>query len=162
MLASINREVGCSTGSSTSLRPQLSTIEDSVSKTHDAIVLQKSSLNLVLRSFATDSKRQLYATDEPFSTQGGMGFGEESHHHTKRATFLNNTPSDDQATSGSSLPMKPMTPLEGSPQFYPESYTTDALVPPSCLVVTSFWELSEGVDLKTNFYKLFYLQSSRH
>lgn len=149
MLASISREVGCSTDSSTSLRAQLSTIEDSVSKTHDAVVLQKSTLNLVLQSIEIDSIRHLYGTDEPSSTQGGMGSGEESYHHTKRATFLNDTPSDGRATSGSSLSMKPMTPLEYSGNFYPESYTTDARVPLSCLVVTSSWEFSEGFDLKT-------------
>lgn len=161
-LASISREVGCSTDSSTSFRAQLSAIENSVSKTHDAVVLQNNTFNSILQSIAVDFRRQLYAADEPSSSQGEMSSGKEGKYYIKHATFLNDTPSDGRATSGSSLPTQPMTPLECSQKFYPELYTTDARVPLSCLVVNSSWEISEGVDLKTNLYKLFYLQSSRH
>ncbi|KAL9610742.1 MAG: hypothetical protein Q9167_004561 [Letrouitia subvulpina] len=156
-LMSISREVGCSTDSSNTLRAQLSTIQESISKTHDAVVMQGTAVNSVLQSMAVGLNRQLYATDEPYSMQDIVGSGD-----TKHATLPNNSASGSCATFGLSLSPKPITLLESSQNFYPESYTTDSLVPLSCLVFNKAWEQLEGVDFKINVYRLIYLSSFRH
>ncbi|KAI4162645.1 MAG: hypothetical protein LQ342_003691 [Letrouitia transgressa] len=150
-LISISREVGCSTDSSITLRTQLANIQETISKTHDAVAVQGATVNSALQSIAAGLNRQLCATDEPSSSQGALSSGESDHQCAKKSA------SNSYAMLGASLSPKPMTPLERSQNFYPESYTTDNLVPLSCLMVNNAWEQCEGVDFKINVYRLFYL-----
>lgn len=154
-LISISREVGCSTDSSITLRTQLANIQETISKTHDAVAVQGATVNSALQSIAAGLNRQLCATDEPSSSQGALSSGESDHQCAKKSA------SNSYAMLGASLSPKPMTPLERSQNFYPESYTTDNLVPLSCLMVNNAWEQCEGVDFKINVYRLFYLGSFR-
>ena len=118
MLASIGPDVGCATDSLVSFRTQLSNIEEAVSKTHDAVMTQKTAVDSVLQSFSV-APRSRCQTPEP------------------------------------------MTPLEASQNFFAESYTVDAQVPRSCLVVISSFEQLTRVDSRTNVYRLFHLDSFR-
>lgn len=107
-------------------------------------------VNSVFQSILAGPSNQLCATEELSSTQGARDSEEWDYQCTKHATLLNNSASRSCAVSGPSLSLKSMTPLERSQNFYPESYTTDALVPLSCLIVNSSWEQLERVDFKTN------------
>ncbi|KAL9046285.1 MAG: hypothetical protein Q9214_000840, partial [Letrouitia sp. 1 TL-2023] len=118
--------------------------------------------NSVLQSIAVDLNRQSCAPDEPSSIQSTLGSGKWDRQYTKRATLSNNSANNSCAMFGPSLSPEPMTLLERSQNFYPESYTTDNLVPLSCLILNKAWEQCEGVDFKTNVYKLSYLGSFRH
>ena len=69
--------------------------------------------------------------------------------------------SHDHAVSRRLLSPKPMTPVEASPNFFAESYTMDAQVLRSCLVVIASFEQVALVDSRTNIYGLFHLDSSR-
>ena len=67
----------------------------------------------------------------------------------------------DYASSGSLLTPKPVTVLEASRNFFPETYTTDSRLPTSCLVVLGAYEQSICADYKTNVYRVFYWKSPR-
>lgn len=153
---SISREVGSSTDSSTTLCAQLSTIQEAIAKTHDAVVVQGATVDSALRSTAAGLNRHPFATDGPSSTQGALDFGELNHQYT------NNPENNSCAMLKPSLPPKPITLLERSQNFFPESYTTENLVPLSCLIVNKAWEQCEEIDFKINAYKLIYLGSFRH
>ena len=103
-------------------------------------MLQTTTVNSVLQSISVAPRSYLYATNELPSTQGALSSG----------------------VLTSSLSPKPMTPLEASRNFFAESYTVDAQVPISCLVVINSYEQLTRVDFKTNVYRLFYLNSFRH
>ncbi|MCJ1265528.1 hypothetical protein MMC22_005408, partial [Lobaria immixta] len=160
-LTSISQQVGCSTDPLISLRTQLSNIQESVSKTHDAVMVQTNTVNSVLQSMSVAPRSHLYATNELPLTQGALSSEEWYNEYTNQKTHLNNRASGNYAISRRSLSPTPMTPLEASRNFFAESYTVDAQVPRSCLVVIGSFEQLTRVDSKTNVYKLFYLNSSR-
>ena len=55
----------------------------------------------------------------------------------------------------------PSSPFEGSSNFFPETYTTDARLPQSCLVVVRSFESESFGDFKTNRYETLYMKSPR-
>lgn len=65
------------------------------------------------------------------------------------------------AGNGSPLSPKPITLLETSQNFFPETYTTDSRLPRSCLVVISSYEQWTRADSKTNIYTILLLKSPR-
>lgn len=160
-LTSISQEVRCSTDPLISFRTQLSNIQDSVSKTHDAVMFHTTTVNSVLQSISVAPRNHLYANNELLSNQGALSSGEWYNEYTKQETDLNNPARRNYAVSRRSLSPKPITPLEASRNFFAESYTVDAQVPISCLVVISSFEQLTRVDSKTNVYRLFYLNSFR-
>jgi hypothetical protein len=161
-LTPVSQEVGCSTDPLISLRVQLSNIQESVSKTHDAVMFQATTVNSVLQSISVAPRSHLYATNELPSTQGALSSGEWYNEYTKHETHLNNGASRNYAVSRRSLSPEPVTILEASRNFFAESYTVDAQVPISCLVVINSFEQLTRVDSKTNIYKLIYLNQFRH
>ena len=74
-----------------------------------------------------------------------------------QTTMVNNV-----LRSVSVLSPKPVTPLESSRNFFPESYIMDSQIPTSFLVVISASESLSSVDSKINSYALLYLDSFRH
>ena len=58
-------------------------------------------------------------------------------------------------------PPEPQSLFEMSANFFPEIYTTDQRLPPSCLLVISSFEEHLGENSKRNLYRLFYLKSPR-
>ena len=119
-------------------------------------------VNSVLQSISVGPRSQLYATDELSSIQDALGSGEWPKQSKKYETHLNNTASRSCAASGPPFSPRPVTPLEASRNFFPESYTVDTQVPISCLMVISSYEQTIRADSKTNFYRLLYLKSFRH
>ena len=150
MLASIGPDVGCATDSLVSFRTQLSNIEEAVSKTHDAVMTQKTAVDSVLQSFSVAPRSHSYATN-----------GLPSNRCTLSSGARHKCASHNYAVSRGSLSPEPMTPLEASQNFFAESYTVDAQVPRSCLVVISSFEQLTRVDSRTNVYRLFHLDSFR-
>ena len=55
----------------------------------------------------------------------------------------------------------PMTLIDTSRNFFPETYTVDQRIPRSCLVVISSYEQECTPHSKTNLYRLFYMRSNR-
>lgn len=161
-LTAISQEVGCSTDPLVSLRTQLSNIQESVSKTHDAVMFQTTAVNSVLQSISVAPQSHLHATNEFPSTQDALSSGEARDEHTKHETYLKNRASRNYTVSRRSLSPKPVTALEASRNFFAESYTVDAQVPKSCLVVIHSFEQLTRIDSKTNVYRLFYQNSFRH
>lgn len=125
-------------------------------------MFQTTTVNSVLQSISVGPRSQLCATDELSSIQGALGSGEWYNQYTKHETLLNNPASHSCAVSGPSLSSKPVTPLEASRNFFSESYTIDAQVPISCLVVIGSSEQLTQAYFKTNVYRLLYLNSFRH
>ncbi len=162
ILTSISQEVGCSTDPLITLCTQLSNIQDSVSKTHDAVMFRTTTVNSVLQSISVAPRSHSYPTNDLPSTQGALSSGEWYNESTKHETHVNNRASRNYAVSRRSLSPKPVTPLEVSGNFFAESYTVDAQVPISCLVVINSFEQLTRIDSKTNVYRLFYLNSFRH
>ncbi len=66
------------------------------------------------------------------------------------------------AASGSSIRLQPVTLLEGSRHFFPETYTVECRVPNSCMTVIAAYEQSRSATAAINVYKLLYLRSPRH
>lgn len=151
MLNSISPDVGCVTDSLVSFRTQLSNIEEAVSKTHDAVMTQKTAVDSVLKSFSVASRSHSSPTRELPSGQCTLSSGPwckcASHNY---------------AVCRRSLSPEPMTPLEASRRFFAESYTVDAQIPRYCLVVIYGFEQMTRLDSRTNVYRLFYLDSFRH
>lgn len=160
-LTSISQDVGCSTDLLISFRTQLANIQESVSNTHDAVMIQTTAMNSVLQSVSVAPRSHLYATNELPSTQGTLSSGAWCNGYTKQETHLHSCASHDYAVSRRSLSPQPMTPLEASGKFFAESYTVDAQVPISCLVVIAYFEEVTRVGSNTNVYRLLYLHSFR-
>ena len=99
---------------------------------------------------------------QAFFSPRGLGSGGWYNQYTKHEALLSNPASRSCAVSGPSLSPKPVTSLEASRSFFPESYTTDAQVPISCLMMISSFERLIQADSKTNVYRLLYLNSFRH
>ena len=156
-----SQEVGCSTDSLSSLRAQLSNIQDSVLKTHDAVILQTTAVNSVLQSISVPAQRHVRAINESPLNQEALSlenrYKDDANDETRRGYQTN----CGYTFSSRSLSPTPMTSLEASRQFFPESYTVDAQIPLSCLVVVEHFEQSTLVDSKTNVYRLIYLNSFR-
>lgn len=147
---SISQDVDCSTDPLISFRAQLSDIQASVSKTHDAVMIQKTTVDSVLQSLSAAPRSHLCATNELPSNQCVLSSGGRC-----------KCASHDYAVSRRSLFPKPMTPLEASRNFHAESYTVNARLPISCLVAIASFEQVTRVDSRTNVYRLFYLSSFR-
>lgn len=58
-------------------------------------------------------------------------------------------------------PPEPQSLFEMSANFFPEIYTTDQRLPPSCLLVISSFEEHLGENSKRNLYRLFYQKTPR-
>ena len=56
---------------------------------------------------------------------------------------------------------EPQSLFEMSAKFFPEVYTTDQRLPPSCLMVISSFEEHLSENSKRNLYRLFYQKSPR-
>ena len=104
---SISQNVGCSTDSLISFRTQLSNMQESVSKTHDAVMIQKTTVDSVLQSLSVAPRSHIYATNELPLDQCVLSSG-----------ALCKCPSHYYAVSRCSLSPKPMTPLEASRNFF--------------------------------------------
>ena len=147
---SISQGVGCLTDPLISFRTQLSNIQESVSKTHDAVMIQKTTVDSVLQSLSVAPQSHLCATNELPSNQCVLSSGGRC-----------KCASDGYAVPRCSLSPTPMTALEGSGNFFAESYTVDAQVPISCLVAIDSFEQVTRVGSRTNVYRLLHLSSFR-
>lgn len=116
-------------------------------------MIQTTTVNSVLQSISVAPRSHLFATNELPSTQGALNSGAWCNEYSGA--------SHDYAVSRRSLSPNQMTPLEASQKFFAESYTVDAQVPISCLLVIASVEEATRVDFKTNVYRLFYLDSFR-
>ena len=149
---SIGREVGCSTGTYTSLRTQFINIQGSNSKTHDAVMLQTSIFNLVLQSISVCPRSQPCVKDELSSIQCDLGSEVWYNQYTKHESLLNSPACHNCAVSGPSLSPMSVTPFEASGNSFPELYNTDAQVLILCLAVIDSSEQLTWADSKTNAY----------
>ena len=55
----------------------------------------------------------------------------------------------------------PTSHIETSRNFFPETYTVEQRLPRSCLVVISSYEQESSLDVKSNFYRLFFMYRTR-
>ena len=124
-------------------------------------MLHTTMLNSVLHSVSAGSKSQLYATDERLLMQGTIASGEWSNQYAKHQDFSSRAPSQKIADSGPFY-SEPITPLEASRNFFAESYTLNAQVPRSCLMIIDSFEQVTQTDYKTSVYRILYLNSFRH
>ena len=69
---------------------------------------------------------------------------------------------NDHASSTSLLDPRPVTLLETSHNFFPETYTTHSGLQTSRLVLLRAYQQSFCADYLTNVYRVFYLKSPRH
>lgn len=157
-------------------------IQQSLSKTHQAILSQTTAVNSILQSITLGPESHPQSTEprsllpwhanrgfieasqtqqHTISTQqlpGIRGGYEKDHEHEPvldgSAGFLYNP-------SGSIASSEPTSPFEVSQNFFPETYTSEQLLPTSCLVVISSMEIESSSDSKTNLYRLFYRKSPR-
>jgi len=157
-------------------------IQQSLSKTHQAILSQTTAVNSILHSISLGPGSHPHPTEprsllpshanrgfiEASQTQqhtlptqqlpGVRGGHEKDHEHEPvlegSAGFL-------YSSSGSIASSEPTSPFEDSQNFFPEIYSTQQLLPTSCLVVISSMEIESSSDYKTNLYRLFYRRSPR-
>ena len=157
-------------------------IQQSLSKTHQAVLSQTTAVNAILQSISLGpgshphpaepralspwhAKSGFIEASQPqqqaISTQllpGIRGGHEKDQEHEPdlegSAGFLYDS-------SGSIVSLEPTSPFEVSQNFFPETYSTEQLLPTSCLVVISSMETESSSDSKTNLYRLFYRRSPR-
>ena len=144
----VSQDVGCSTDPLISFRTQLSNIQESVSKTYDAVMSQRTIVDSVFQPLSVAPRSHIHATNERPSNQCTLSSGASC-----------KCLSHDHAVSRRSLSSKPVIPLEVSPNFFAESYTVDGQVPISCLVVIASFEQVTRIGSRTNVYRLFHLGS---
>ena len=145
-----SQDVSCSKNPLISFRTQLSNIRESVSKTHDAVMIQKTTVDSVLQSLSGAPRCHTNATNEPCSNQYSLSSGAWC-----------KCPSDHDVVSRRLLSPEPMTPLEGSQNFFAESYTVNAQILISCLVAIASFEQVTRDGSRTNVYRLFHLSLLR-
>lgn len=182
-MVSISRDIGHSKETSLSLDRQLSEIQQSLSKTHHALLSQTSAVNCILQSISSGPGGQLRSVEQrcPLSWRANRDFMEtaidndtsQSRQQTNPAQrLLDSTGRHEQGHEQESVlegsaafahvfseamvSPKPTSLFEVSQNFFPEIYTTDPLLPKSCLVVVSSLETEFMGDSKTNLYRLLY------
>jgi hypothetical protein len=177
-LSLINRDDGYSTSS---LDRRLSEIQQSLSETHHAVlsqiktvspIPQSSSLNFggqityslpwqpsrdFLNSAIDNATFQSYRSHS--STETLFRSREFEFKGSKRKPNLQAGLA--HTSSGSVTPIEPESPFQILPCSFPEIYTIDQRLPISSLVVINFHQESSSSQWRRNFYRGFYLKSSR-
>ncbi|KAI4156444.1 MAG: hypothetical protein L6R39_001115 [Caloplaca ligustica] len=185
---SINRGISHSKEASNSLDRQLSDIQQSLSRTHHAILSQTSAVNCILHSILPNPQGQNRPSDQPSPPPGRTGYNlRESCLQCKRpqsqqrgnidyfpvCTLASDEEKDVrevitkdhssllEVCSQSGLSPEPMSLFEGSAKFFPETYSIHQRLLERCLIVISSYEESFTGDCKTNMYRLIYMKSPR-
>ena len=161
---------------------QLFVMQQSLEKTHHAILSQTTAVNCILQSISLSPGGQLPSTEQrslsPWHANRGFIETSQSQQHTistqhlpsstgghgkgdEHEAVLKGSAGFAQVSSAMASP-EPMSLFEVSENFFPETYTTDQLLPKSCLVVISSLEIESSGDFKTNLYRLFYQKLPRH
>ena len=158
-----SREIDSATSPAHNLHSQLFKLEQSVSDTQNAVSAQTSVMNSMLQfmsgaehcrgclNIATHSAQSLLIHSGRTKEDAGT-----------HETFISLCPNHSCVTSKQALSPRLLTPLERSSNFYGESYTIDAPVPRSCLLIILCSEQSSGFESRTCEYKLLYMNSFRH
>lgn len=157
-------------------------IQQSILKTNQAILSQTTAVNSILQSISLSPGGHPHSTEpqSSLSWHGNRGFIEtpQTQQHTiltqlvpgverghekghEHEPVLDGSAGFVHASSGSIVSSEPTSPFEDSPNFFPEAYTTEQLLPKSCLVVISSMEIASSSNSKTNLYRLFYRTSPR-
>ena len=174
--------------SSINLYAELSNIKKSISETNEAVSLSQTAVvNTIMHSMSVIRESQsnlmkrppsgLELCEGPEKTIIDNYMSEDQHAlvstrdvHLSRERFkpapkcvpiLRDHTGTEYVSSGPSLSPMPMTLLETSRNYYPETYTLESRIPRSCLVVISSYEQSSCADYKTNVYTLLSLISPR-
>ena len=170
---SVSRENCTSQETACSIDKRLQDIQKAVADTQNVILSQNNAVHCILQSVSCSHERQSNISanalalpkHKPWTPPsvslrvlpGGSRYGGiQSQSHAAGEVFPDhNDPSEQRE------PPEPQTLFEMSANFYPEVYTTDQRLPPSCLVVISSFEEHLVQDSKRNLYRLFYQKSPR-
>ena len=159
---STGQEVGFSPDPVHSLHTQLCKLQESISDTHDAVIAQTTAVNSVLQSVSVAAHCQGCLAIEAYSAQGVSSSGQWHDRVAKYETHISHHASYKHAILRQSLSPKLGMSLETSRNFFAESYTVDARVPISCLMIVTSFGQSTQVKSRTSVYKLLYLNTFRH
>lgn len=188
-LDSISREIGRSNKATNNLDQQLFSIQQSISKTHQAILFQNTAVNYISHSISSNSQSQprsagqcsssFWRASRVFDEPSSAFERSQSQQHTESSRISIYAPavygkgnfgraviiSDDAgSTDHDSVPSSvgaPTSLFEISQNFFPETYTMHQRVPKSCLMVFGSYEESFTGQYKTNLYRLMFMKSPR-
>jgi hypothetical protein len=177
-LSLINRGDGYSTSS---IDRRLSKIQQSLLETHHAVFSQIKTVSPIPQSSSLNFGGQIayslpWQPSRDFLTSTIDNATFQSYRHHSLAEIMFSSPEVElkgilrkpslQAgffhTSSELVTLpEPAGPFQILPGSFPEIYTTDQRLPISSLVVTNFHQESSSGQWRRNFYRAFYLKSSR-